>query len=339
MILAVVSGFAFGWFMQRARVNRNSTIIGMAVLKDFTAAKTMGLAVGIGILLINAEVELGIASYHIKPVMMGGLVWGGLLFGFGMAVLGYCPGTLSISAGQGAIDAWLGILGGLIGGLVFTRLYPVIEPLLGPDLGSISLYSTIGEFNLAFHLSAVVLSLIVIWCVFAVHKKEGSTDRKWILSGVGLALLNGALILDATAGRVIGASTTYPYLADVITGVTGNEYFQKIQGSGHWELFFLSGSLLAGLSAALVKREFEWRLIYSRWEKFKGDSRAQRICWSLLGGFLLIFGARMAGGCTSGLMLSGAMQLAKSALIFGAFGFLAFILTGKLFYSSRGTQE
>jgi uncharacterized membrane protein YedE/YeeE len=50
-------------------------------------------------------------------------------------------------------------------------------------------------------------------------------------------------------------------------------------------------------------------------------------------GFVLIFGARMADGCTSGLILSGGMQLAKSGLIFAAFGFIAFILTGKLFYS------
>lgn len=74
-----------------------------------------------------------------------GLIWGGLLFGFGMAVLGYCPGTLSISAGQGALDAWVGIAGGLVGGLIFTLLYPTLKPLLGPDLGPISLFSTIGD--------------------------------------------------------------------------------------------------------------------------------------------------------------------------------------------------
>lgn len=54
--------------------------------------------------------------------------------------------------------------------------------------------------------------------------------------------------------------------------------------------------------------------------------------FGFIGGFLLIFGARMAGGCTSGLILSGGMQLAKSGLIFEAFVFVAFILTGKLFY-------
>ena len=333
-------GFVFGFFMQHARVNRNDVITGMAVMEDWTAAKTMGLAIGIGILSINAIVELGLATYHIKPVMMGGLVWGGLLFGFGMAVLGYCPGTLPISAGQGALDAWVGIAGGLLGGLVFTLLYPTLLPFLGPDLGPISVYSNIGEYRGAFHLATITISVIVLVCVYLVHQKEGSTDRRWITSGVGLALLNSVLLLNATAGRPIGASTTYPYVADVIAGVTDNDYFQKIQAPGHWELIFLGGAVLAGLVFALVKKEFEFRLVHSRWQQYKGDSPGLRIACSLIGGFLLIFGARMAGGCTSGLILSGGMQLATSGQVFAAFAFIAFILTGKLFYArSTGSES
>ena len=338
-IAIVLFGFAFGFLMQHARVNRNNVITGMAVMEDWTAAKTMGLAIGIGILLINLVVELGLASYHIKPVMMGGLVWGGLLFGFGMAVLGYCPGTLPVSAGQGALDAWIGIGGGSLGGLTFTLFYPVIEPLLGPNLGPISLFTAIGEYNLTFHFWAIAIAAIGIWCIFAVHSKEGSTDRRWIVSGIGLALLNTVLILDATTGRLIGASTTYPYVADGITSVTDNEYFQKIAVPGRWEVFFLTGAVLAGLVTALVKKEFKFELVHSRWSEYKGDSPRRRMTWSLIGGFTLIFGARMAGGCTSGLILSGAMQLAKSGVIFAAFAFVAIILTGKLFYSRQGKSE
>ena len=61
--------------------------------------------------------------------------------------------------------------------------------------------------------------------------------------------MNTLLILDATASRPIGASTTYPYLADVMAGLTDNEYFRKIAVSGHWELFFLGGAVLAGLAS------------------------------------------------------------------------------------------
>ena len=62
-----------------------------------------------------------------------------------MAILGYCPGTLVISLGQGAMDALVGIIGGWLGGMVYTLLHPIIFPLLGPNLGTISLYSLTAE--------------------------------------------------------------------------------------------------------------------------------------------------------------------------------------------------
>ena len=76
MIAAFIFGFALGAFMQYARVNRNDVIVGMAVLEDWTAAKTMGLAVRVGVLLLALEVELGLTTYHVKPVILGGLIWG-----------------------------------------------------------------------------------------------------------------------------------------------------------------------------------------------------------------------------------------------------------------------
>lgn len=334
-------GFAFGFLLQHAEVNRNDVITGMAMMEDWRVAKVMGLAVGVGAPLIAGLVELGLADYHVKPVMTGGLIWGGLLFGFGMAVLGYCPGTLTVSAGQGALDAWVGIVGGLFGGLVFTLLYPTLLPLLGPDHGPISLYSRIGGSTPVFLVFTLVLGAIVVWCVFAVDRREGATDRKWIVSGIGLALLNAVLLLDVSAGRPIGASTSFPYTADTIAAATDNLYFSKIEASGRWELVFLIGAGIAGLVMSLIKKDFELRLIHTRWRRQIGDDPWRRIVWSVIGGFVLIFGARMAGGCTSGLILSGGMQLARSGLIFAAFTFISFILTGKLFYGrpvDRGAE-
>jgi hypothetical protein len=57
-----------------------------------------------------------------------------------------------------------------------------------------------------------------------------------------------------------------------------------------------------------------------------------RIIWAFFGGFILIFGARMSGGCTSSRILSGGMQLAASSLIFAVFVFTGLLITGKLFY-------
>lgn len=50
-----------------AQVNKNSVIAGMSTLEDFRVAKTMGAAVGLGVILISLFVLLGWAEYHTKP--------------------------------------------------------------------------------------------------------------------------------------------------------------------------------------------------------------------------------------------------------------------------------
>ena len=110
----------------------------MAMLKELTVAKAILVAVGLGAILINIEVSLGFASYHVKPFILCGVVFGGLIFGVGMAILGYCPGTLAVSQGEGSLDAFAGIVGGLLGGLVYTLSIPVVFIFTGPNLGKVS---------------------------------------------------------------------------------------------------------------------------------------------------------------------------------------------------------
>jgi hypothetical protein len=332
MWIATIAGLVFGAALSFAGVNRYDTISGMAVMKDWTVAKTMGLAIGVGAIMVALPVETGLASYHPKALLMGGVIWGGVLFGFGMAVLGYCPGTMAISAGQGSLDAVVGIVGGLIGGLVFTLLQPALVPVLGPDLGPQSVENSLGGTGPGYNAFILVFSVVVVLSVLAVHRAGRSTDKRWVVTGVLLALLNAVLVLDLVSGRLIGASTAFPYIADAVTGATDNDYFRSIAPHGWWEMWFLLGSLIAGALYAVVTKTFEVRLIHDRWREYKGDSHRKRMAWAFVGGFALLFGARMAGGCTSGHILSGGMQLAKSSIVFAAFVFIAFLLTGKLFY-------
>jgi uncharacterized membrane protein YedE/YeeE len=257
---------------------------------------------------------------------------GGLIFGAGMAILGYCPGTLAISFGEGSVDALVGIVGGLLGGLVYTLLLPSISPLLEPDLGKISLNTLMGSTGALFYILSIILGAIFVWFAFWLNKKDGTKDYKWLYAGIALALLEVVVFSSAVTNRPVGASTTYPYLADLLSGLTQNDYFTKIQKPGNWELIFLAGAFLAGLVISLLKKEFKITLIHSNWKKYKGNSAGKRILWSFIGGFILIFGARMAGGCTSGHILSGGMQLALSSLVFGIFMFIGLVLTGKAFY-------
>ena len=327
-------GILFGAILQYANLNRFNVISGLALRENFAVAKAIAIAIGVGIILLNLEIALGFASYHIKPFILGGLILGGLIFGTGMAILGYCPGTLAISLGEGSIDALTGIIGGLFGGAFYTLILPLINPILGPDLGNLSLNSVV-ESKTLFFILTFIIGAAFIFSAFWLHKIDKSKSKKWIYSGIALAILDVIVFSSFVSSRPIGASSTYPYVADLLSGLTHNEYFENIETPGHWELIFLTGAFIAGLSISIIKKEFKFTLIHSNWKKHKGNSKPGRIIWAFIGGFILIFGARMAGGCTSGHILSGGMQLAFSSLTFAVFVFAGLLATGKIFYRSK----
>ncbi len=334
IITVLIFGFLFGAILQYAKLNKYNTISGLATLDNLAVAKAIVVAIGIGAILLNVEISLGLASYHVKPIFLGGIILGGLIFGIGMAILGYCPGTLAISLGEGSADALVGIVGGLTGGVVYTILLPVVQDVLGPDFGKISLNSLTGT-NYIFFILLILIGALFIGVAFLLHKTEKVKDYKWLYAGIALAVLNIVVFSNLATDRPIGASTSFPFLADWLTGATNNGYFAKIQKSGSWELIFLSGAFLAGLIISLVKKEFKIVLIHENWKKSKGTSSSKRVIWAFVGGFILIFGARMAGGCTSGHIISGGMQLAASSLLFAVFVFAGLLLTGKFFYKKR----
>lgn len=332
MLEIFVLGFLFGFAIIYAKLNRFETISGMATLEDLTVAKAMAFAIGLGMIILAFEIGFGFAGYHIKPFVLGGVVLGGILFGIGMAILGYCPGTLAISVGEGSVDAIVGLIGGLFGGLVFTLVLPSIKGILAPNLGKVSLESILGNHGILFYVLAFVFGFVLIYLSFYLDKIEGKNDKKWLYSGIMLGILNPIIFLKVVQNRPIGASTAFPYLADKIVGATTNPYFQKIQTPGYWEVVFLAGALVCAFVFSVFKKEFAFQCVYPRWEKYKGSSKAKRLVYSFIGGFILIFGARMAGGCTSGHILSGVMQVSISSIVFGFFVFLSLVVTGKLFY-------
>src|SRR5664279_2388733 len=146
-LLILVLGFMFGATLQYAKLNRYNVISGMATLENLAVAKAIATAIGVGVIIIAIEIGLGMATYHLKPLILGGIAIGGIIFGAGMAILGYCPGTLAVSLGEGSLDALLGITGALFGGFVYTVLLPFTKQILGPDLGSISLFTLIGQHH------------------------------------------------------------------------------------------------------------------------------------------------------------------------------------------------
>ena len=335
--IIVLIGIVFGLLISYAGLNKYDTIVGMSVLKDFTVAKTIMLVLGVGSVFLMLEMMGGDAVFHVKPFYLIGTTLGGVIFGIGMSILGYCPGTLPISLGQGSLDAFWGMLGAFAGGIIYTALYPVALPLLGQDFGRETLFTLMGgSFSPAYITVVVVISAAMIFGAFWLHSldvRNGIPSKRWILTGVGLALLNVVLFYRYWQNRPLGASSFYPYAGDSFTYFTDNGYFASVTASGNWQLWFLLGALIAGFIYALATKSFKPQLIQSRWIHYRGTSKPRRILWAFIGGVILILGARIADGCTSGHIISGGMQFAVSSYLFAIFTFVGFLGTGYFFYT------
>ena len=142
LVVGLLIGILFGFLLHKGGVTRYDVIIGQLLLKDFTVVKIMLSAVLIGMLGVHTLKSIGLAQLHPKPGSIGTSVFGGLLFGVGFGVLGYCPGTVAAAAGTGALDALFGgVVGILLGAWIFALAYPKLQgPILNKgDFGELSL--------------------------------------------------------------------------------------------------------------------------------------------------------------------------------------------------------
>lgn len=128
LIIGLLIGIAFGFLLQKGGMTQYDVIIGQLLLEDFTVLKIMITAIIIGKLGVHTMTHLGIAELHPKPGSIGSSIIGGLIFGIGFGLLGYCPGTIAGAVGQGSWDALIGGVAGIIIGMtLFATLYPRLE--------------------------------------------------------------------------------------------------------------------------------------------------------------------------------------------------------------------
>jgi uncharacterized membrane protein YedE/YeeE len=120
LALAVVFGAAFGALLHRGRVTDYNVIVNQFRLRDWTVLKVMLTAIvvgGVGVLILHG---LGHADYHIKPANMLGVALGAAIFGAGMVLYGYCPGTGIAAVATGSVHALVGFGGLLAGGILYA---------------------------------------------------------------------------------------------------------------------------------------------------------------------------------------------------------------------------
>lgn len=158
--LGIVFGFAFGWLLQRARLTDTNVIVAQLRLRDYTLFKVMLSAIivgGIGVFVLHSA---GLAAYHIKPANLLAVALGAVLFGVGMAIYGYCPGTGLAATGTGSLHALAGVVGLVAGAVAFAFSFDWIKAEILPvaAVGSVRLPELTGIPDLAWFAALVIVA-------------------------------------------------------------------------------------------------------------------------------------------------------------------------------------
>ncbi|MBN2415059.1 YeeE/YedE family protein [bacterium] len=166
LIAGLVFGIIFGFLLQKGGATKYDVIIGQLLLQDNTVVKIMLSAVVTGMIGVFLLKNMGWTKLTIKPGSVGMSVIGGLLFGIGFAVLGYCPGTIAGAVGNGYLDASVGGLIGIIAGAgLFAALYPRLKGgiLKKGDFGTKTLPEVLRVPDWAVVAPAVILILALLY--------------------------------------------------------------------------------------------------------------------------------------------------------------------------------
>lgn len=165
LLLGIVTGVIFGFLLQKGQVLRFEKQVGFLRLQDFTIIRFMFSAIVVGMIGIYLLYSLGMIELKVKGLSLGAQIVGGLLFGIGWAILGYCPGTSVGAVGEGRWHALWGILGMLAGAALYAEVYPTMKETVisWGNYGKVTIPELLG-INPWIVVAAFVILILGILC-------------------------------------------------------------------------------------------------------------------------------------------------------------------------------
>ncbi len=171
-------------------------------------------------------------------------------------------------------------------------------------------------------------------------------QETWSPYAAGALLGITGILAVLLAHTVLGASGAFENLAGLIGKVIApkafdNMYFNFVMPPGiSWGVILLVGIFFGGMIGAATSKTLKWgkkdaALDDAQWKRIFGPQPWKRWVLGFLGAILLEYGAGIAGGCTSGLLISGGMLLVPAAYLFMVGMFASGIVVALIVYRSR----
>ena len=215
-------GLMFGFFLEQAGFGSSRKLTGVFYFKDMAVVKVMFTAVVVALVGYRYLTALGwlqAGDVYIMPTYWGAAIVGGIIFGIGFVMGGWCPGTAIVGLASAKLDALVFLVGAVLGGIFFNEIYAAVAPLYnGLCAGAVTLSDTLG-------LSMNILTLAV--CAIAVLAFAGSTRlearfggapppdaatrrrRRWA-AGALLVLAVGLFVMPSPTPVAATAAATAP---------------------------------------------------------------------------------------------------------------------------------
>ncbi len=167
---------------------------------------------------------------------------------------------------------------------------------------------------------------------------EWLTMSQWSPYAVGAGIGVLSCIAFLFSNKPLGASTAFVRTSGMLEKLFRREkirekiYYKKFEPKVDWEWMLVIGIIVGSFISSQLSGDFQVLWVPAVWRQAAGDSIFLRWLVSLAGGIILGFGARWAGGCTSGHGISGTLQLAVSSWIAACCFFIGGISVAMLLF-------
>lgn len=164
---------------------------------------------------------------------------------------------------------------------------------------------------------------LVFFAAVLLVKPIGVSTQFVILDGIVWDAIDPNVVVPSKEAKH-GYTSPNPYLDK-----SGGKYAENVANPLNYGFVFVIAMMAGAVISAVLRGgvEKDERAMPAVWRANFGDATWKRYLAAFGAGFLVLYGARLAGGCTSGHMMSGMMQTALSGYIFAAGAFLAGIPT------------
>lgn len=254
--LALLIGCGFGFALERAGFGSSRRLAGVFYFTDMAVVKVMFSALITAMLGLSFLVALGwiqLEQIYLMPTIYAAQIVGGLLFGVGFVMGGWCPGTAAAGIASGRIDALVFLLGVTGGSILFNEVFPLIRSLYTTgNQGVQMVYATVGISRNWFILTLTLVAIAAFWLSEWAEKKRNGHAA--YLDSPFLKAFSLALVTLALGLFVLSPATTAGSAEPAaVTAVDEKALMESVeQALDHIEPEELADRLMAGEQDLLV---------------------------------------------------------------------------------------